>query len=69
LVNQDSIDFSTVYLTAVYYSPDGDILGVSATERNNVTAGESREFTLFHPMILGAAPEKTQVFATALNLR
>lgn len=69
LVNQDSIDFSTVYLTAVYYDPNGAVLGVSGTERNNVTAGESREFAMFHPLIPNAAPERTQVFITALNLR
>lgn len=69
LVNQDNIDFPTVYLTAVYYDLNGAIVGVSGTERNNVTAGESREFTLFHPVITNAAPEKTQVFVTAMNLR
>lgn len=69
LVNQDSIDFPTVYLTAVYYDPSGAVVGVSGTERNNMTVGESREFALFHPLIPNAAPEKTQVFVTALNLR
>jgi hypothetical protein len=69
LVNQDSVDFSTVYITAVYYDQNGAVIGVTGTERNTVVAGESREFALFHPMILNAAPEKTQVFVTALNLR
>ena len=69
LMNQDSVDFPIVYLTAVYYDSNGAILGVSGTERNNVTAGESREFALFHPLIPNAAPEKTQVFITAPNLR
>lgn len=69
LVNQDSVDFPAVYLVAVYYNSTGGIVGVTATEPNNVTAGETREFSLFHPTIPGAAPEKTQVFATALNLR
>lgn len=69
LANQDSVDFSTVYITAIYYDPSGAILGVSGTERNNVVAGESREFTLFHPIIPNAAPDRTQVFITAPNLR
>lgn len=69
IVNQDSVDFPTVYLTAVYYDQNGTIVGVSGTERNNVTAGESREFSLFHPLISGAVPERTQVYVTALNLR
>ncbi len=69
LVNQDSIDFATVYLTVVYFDPLGTVVGVSGTERNNVAAGESRDFTIFHPVIPNAVPDRTQVFLTALNLR
>jgi hypothetical protein len=69
LVNQDSVDFSTVYLTALFYDSSGAVVGVSGTERNNVTAGESREFTLFHPIIPGVDPGRTRVFATAFNPR
>jgi hypothetical protein len=69
LVNQDSVDFATVYITAVYYDQNGAVIGVTGTERNTVAAGESREFALFHPMIPSAAPERTQVFVTALNLK
>lgn len=69
LVNQDSIGFATVYITAVYYDAAGRTLGVSGTERNNVAAGEVREFSLFHPTIPNAVPERTQIFATALNIR
>jgi hypothetical protein len=69
LVNQDSINFPAVYLTALFYSSRGEIVGVSGTERNNVTAGESREFALFHPLIADAALDRTRVFVTAFNPR
>jgi len=69
VVNQDSVDFPVVYLTALYYDADGKVVGVSGTERNNVTAGETREFALFHPVIPGAVLARTQVSVTAYNLR
>jgi hypothetical protein len=69
LVNRDAVDFQTVYLTAIFYDTNSRIAGVSGTERNNVTSGESREFSLFHPLIQNVAPERTVVRATAFNPR
>ncbi|OGY98536.1 MAG: hypothetical protein A2855_00895 [Candidatus Liptonbacteria bacterium RIFCSPHIGHO2_01_FULL_57_28] len=69
LVNQDSVDFQTVEVTALYYDQGGAVVGVSGTGLGNVSPGESREFSIFHPVIQNAVSERTQVFATALNLR
>lgn len=69
LANQDAVTFDQVELDAVFYDSTDTVVGLSETVLENIAPQTTREFTIFHPVIPGAALEKTQVIPSAYNPR
>lgn len=65
LINNDSATAENVELLARFYYSDGRILGTTQGVLDKVLPREPRAFSVLHPAILGLAPEKTSITATA----
>lgn len=65
LADNDTISFAKVEVLSVFYGQLGQADGVSATEIDNLAAGEVKPFSILHPSISGVDLSKTQVFVYA----
>lgn len=65
ILNQDVADFPGVEVIVVFYSSFGLPAGTMRTEVENVKVGESRAFTLFHPLSSSIEPARTEYFVYA----
>lgn len=62
ITNDDIVDVSRVEVVAVFYNRWKSSIGASRTVLENVRAGETRRFTVVHPLLKNAEPPATQVF-------
>ena len=61
LTSSDALTLPTAHILAIFYSPLGQAVGISTTERYDILSGEVRSFTIAHPPIQNIDPKKTQV--------
>lgn len=66
LFNNGATNISRVMVVALF-SGVGGVLGVSTTELENLSSGESRSFTITHPLIPNIDLARTQVFLSAVR--
>ena len=69
ITNQDSLPFRHVELLGLFYSTEGELLGVSEAELETLAPSDQRDFAIFHPPLESLDPTRTRVFATAYNFR
>ena len=62
VVNNDTIAFPRVTVSALFRGDFGQTVGVSKTELQGLAPKEPREFTIVHPMIAHTSPLKADVF-------
>lgn len=64
-VNTDAVAFPKVLIVAVYNDNYGNQIGVSGTELEDITPGESRNFTVIHPALPELNPAGTELYIYA----
>ncbi len=67
LINQDTTTFPSVLLVAVLWDDFGNKVGTTETALENLVPGETRNFTIVHPVLPGINLPKTLIFPYALR--
>jgi hypothetical protein len=67
LINRDTTIFPSVLLLAVLTNNFGDQVGVGQTTLENLTPGETRNFTIIHPVLSDVNLPSTHIFPYALR--
>ncbi len=64
VTNADIIDIPTAKVIAVFFNQFQIPIGAARTELDDFRSGETRPFTIIHPMLPSLETERTQVFVT-----
>lgn len=67
LVSEDFSTLPEVTLIAIFLGRSGRPIGASQTKIDNVTSGETRNFSIFHPSLGEITPGTAEIFATAFR--
>ncbi|MEK7187657.1 MAG: hypothetical protein AAB691_02305 [Patescibacteria group bacterium] len=62
VVNSDILDVPRVTVISVFLNQFQAPVGAARTELNDFRSGETRPFTIVHPMVPSLSPQMTQVF-------
>jgi len=62
VTNSDIVDIPNTTVIAVFFNQFNISIGAARTELANLRSGETREFTIIHPMLPSLQTQKTQVF-------
>ena len=64
VTNADLVDIPTAKVIAVFFNQFQIPIGAARTELNDFRSGETRAFTIIHPMLPSLETQRTQVFLT-----
>ncbi len=67
LVNSSVATYAQVFVTVIFNDPNGNPIGVSQTELDNVTAGTTENFSVIYPVEPNINPALNQILVYALR--